>query len=156
MVLMFMLITAILSRRIRSFVVRVDEALLTLADYSLQVTGLPVDATEDEVREHFEEFGPVADVVIARSYGAVLRARIHRARLFKRAEQLKSELSAIRHTLKKRGEDYNANYAFKRKWKQFYKARDKMNALKEKSSSVCSSLLTSFTLSSRLNKSRTK
>lgn len=132
MVLMFMLITAILSRRIRSFVVRVDEALLTLADYSLQVTGLPVDATEDEVREHFEEFGPVADVVIARSYGAVLRARIHRARLFKRAEQLKSELSAIRHTLKKRGEDYNANYAFKRKWKQFYKARDKMNALKEK------------------------
>ena len=131
MVLMFMVMMAILSRRIRSFVVRVDAALLTLADYSLQVTGLPVDATEDEVREHFEEFGPVADVVIARSYGAVLRARMRRARLFKRAEQLKSELSAIRHTLKKRGEDYNEYYLYKRKWKQFYKARNKMSTLKE-------------------------
>lgn len=48
--------------------------------------GLLVDVMEDEVCEYFEEFGFVVDVVIVCLYGVVLRARIYRARLFKRVE----------------------------------------------------------------------
>ena len=130
-VMIFLCVTAILSRRIRTFVVRVDEALLTLSDFSLQVTGLPNDATEEEVREHFEEFGPVADVVIVRAYGKVLRKRIKRSRLFKQAELLKSELSAIKHKLTKRQESYEDSYTYKSKWRKFSRVREKILALKE-------------------------
>ena len=130
-VLVFMLVTAILARKIRSFVIRVDEQLLTLADFSLQVTGLPIDATEEEVREHFEEFGPVADVVIARSYGGLLRLRMKRARLFKHAERLKATLSAIRHHLKKLGVDYDSDARYRRVWRKFYKTRDEIIRLKD-------------------------
>ena len=130
-VLIFMLVTAVLARKIRSFVIRVDEQLLTLADFSLQVTGLPIDTTEEEVREHFEEFGQVADVVIARSYGGLLRLRMRRARLFQRAERLKADLSAIRHELKKIDVDVDSSVRYRRVWRKFYKTRDEIIRLKD-------------------------
>lgn len=130
-VIIFLSVTAVLSRRIRTFVVRVDEALLTLSDFSLQVTGLPNDATEEEVREHFEEFGAVADVVIVRAYGKVLRKRIKRSRLFKKAELLKAELSAIKHRLTKCQKSYEDDRTYKSKWEKFKDVRDKILDLKD-------------------------
>ena len=129
-VLMFMAMIAIMSRRMRAYVIRVDEALLTLADFSLQVSGLPIDSTEDEVRAHFEEVGSIADVVICRSYGAVLRLRIRRSKLFKAAEELKFELSAIRHKCKKRGVNAQDDRTYRRVWTQFESTRDKIIELK--------------------------
>jgi len=129
-VLLFMAVIAMMARRMRSYVIRVDEALLTLADFSVQVSGLPIDATEDEVREHFEQVGPVADVVIARSYGSVLRLRIKRSKLFQNAEQLKFELSAIRHKCKKAGKNVEDDYYYKRTWDKFCDTRQRILDLK--------------------------
>ena len=129
-ILCFMALIAVLVRRMRKYVMRVDEAMLTLADFSVQVRGLPIDATEDEVRDHFEQVGPVADVVIARSYGAVLRRRIKRSKLFQRAELLKFELSAIRHKCRKADTDVETDFYYKRTWDKFCQVRKKILVLK--------------------------
>ena len=128
----FMALASNLSSRIRKFVVRVDEALLTLSDFSLQVHGLPADTNEEEIREHFEIYGAVADVVLVRSYGSILRLQMRRANLFSQAEHIKAELSAWRHKLKKDGESFEDNTRVKRLWKKFYAVKDKIVEVKQK------------------------
>ena len=45
----------------------VDNSTITMEDYSIEVHGLPLDATEESVRAHFEQLcGPVHEVTFGR------------------------------------------------------------------------------------------
>jgi Cytosolic domain of 10TM putative phosphate transporter/Calcium-dependent channel, 7TM region, putative phosphate len=55
---------------------------VTIADYSLQVTGFPCEAISDEeVKEFFNQFGDVSDVYLARKYNGLLSSYKKRAEL---------------------------------------------------------------------------
>ena len=53
---------------------------VTLADYSIEVKGLPEDGCDKEtLKEHFMQFGPVHEVFLARKYDGLLKAYRERA-----------------------------------------------------------------------------
>ncbi len=52
---LFLLFILFLYGRIRSVTAEVDSNVITAADYAVYVQGLPLDATEDEVRVHFDK-----------------------------------------------------------------------------------------------------
>jgi Calcium-dependent channel, 7TM region, putative phosphate len=54
---------------------------ISLADYSVEVKGLPGDASQSHVLEHFSKFGAVKEVYLARSYGGILSYYKERASL---------------------------------------------------------------------------
>jgi len=51
---LFLLFILFLYGRIRSVVAEVDASVITASDYAVFVHGLPKDATEEEVRKHFD------------------------------------------------------------------------------------------------------
>ena len=54
----------------------VDNSTITMEDYSIEVHGLPLDATEESVRAHFEQLcGPVHEVTFGRDLREVMQLR---------------------------------------------------------------------------------
>ena len=54
----------------------VDNSTITMEDYSIEVRGLPLDATEESVRAHFERLcGPVHEVTFGRDLREVMQLR---------------------------------------------------------------------------------
>ena len=53
---------------------------VTLADYAIEVKGLPLEGiTQEMVKNHFNQFGRIAEIYLARSYNGVLSAYKERA-----------------------------------------------------------------------------
>jgi len=54
MIWLFLLFILFLYGRIRSVTAEVDSNVITAADYAVFVQGLPIDANEEEVKDHFD------------------------------------------------------------------------------------------------------
>ena len=73
----------------------VETKVITSADYAVHVTGLPEDATKQEITEHFSRFGEVEDVVVC-YHGYLRRSRLlsQRAKAEEDVEQLNLQISS--------------------------------------------------------------
>ena len=91
--LCFLIMVAHLKRKQEEYVEKNDDAVTSLPDYSVWVWGIPTNATEEEVKEHFSQFGEIWDCVVVKDIGKVMGARITRAKLINTLITMKIQCS---------------------------------------------------------------
>jgi len=92
-IVIFLFLVLDLRRRQDQYIAENDDAIISLPDYTVEVWGIPEDATEAEVTTHFRQFGRLADCVVVQDRGKVMGFRIRRYKLLEKLISMKLKAS---------------------------------------------------------------